>query len=390
MTAGEERSTRSLPVLPQQYDSGILGTRREQRREILIAGTDLSALVTAGLLDGAGFDPLIAPSPRDRSPPRVTVIWEPGLRVLEELGLRQSVEQRGEMVTELDRSATKKSWEAKASTDLALVAIEREQLRALLARAVRTRIRETDRVVTGLESVESGVRATFDRASTESFDVAVTADRSLNADHTTEFDGPVHTWECHQFEQTRKATESWGPSAAIFATPTSDSTSVRLVSTAETPASAAVSADDIADRFSHLSPPMVDLRKILKNSGFEYRRVRVAAPMSVSHGRIGWIGPAARTAIPGTHLGPSTDIETAWALATAIDDAPETMTEALSLYEQRRRKLSARFRTWFDDDHGTALSLSPALRLVFFARQLVFSHVTGSPQSFRYAIGSNM
>lgn len=389
MNAGEERSTRSLPVLPQQYDGSTLGTRREQQREILIADTDLSALVTAGLLDRAGFDPLVASSPRDHSPPRVIVIWEPGLRVLEELGLRQSVEQRGKVVAELDRGGSKKSWEAKASTEIALVAIRREQLLALLEQAVCTRVRETDRVVTGLESAATRVQATFDRGPTESFDVAVTADRSLSADHTTESDGPVHTWECHRFEQTQKATESWGASAAIFTTPTSDSTSVRIVSTAETPASVAVSADDIASRFSHLSPPMVDLRAILKDSGFEYRRVRVAAPLSVSHGRIGWIGPAARTAVPGTYLGPSTDIETAWALASAIDGASEAMTEALSVYEQRRRKLSARFRTWFDDSHGSGLSLSPELRLLFFARQLVFSHVTGSPQSVTYAIGSN-
>lgn len=388
MNDGEEQATRTPSLLPRQYDTGISGTHRGQQREVLIADTNISALVTAGLLDRAGFDPLVAPSPSDRSPSRVTVIWEPGLRVLEQLGLRQSVERRGTTVRELDRTGSEKSWEVDESTAVALVAIAREQLRALVEQTVCTRIRETDRVVTGLKPAGSGVRATFDGEMTESFDVAVTADQSLSADRATEPDGQVHTWECHRFESTPKATESWGSSAAVFVTPTGDSTSVRLVTTAETPAHAAVSADDIADRFSHLCPPTVDLNETLKNSGFEYRRLRLSAPISVSHGQIGRIGPAARTAVPGTHLGPSTDIETAWAFATAIADAPENTMAALSLYEQRRRKLSARFRTWFDDVHGPDQSLSPRLRLLFFARQLVFSHVTGSPQSGTYAIGS--
>ncbi|OYR40555.1 FAD-dependent monooxygenase [Halorubrum sp. Ib24] len=389
MNAGEERSTRAPPVVSRQYDNGVSGTHRDREKEILIADTGFSALVTAGLLDRAGFDPLLAPSPSDRSPPRVTVIWEPGLRVLDQLGLRQSVERCGTPVTELDRTSSEKSWEADGSTEIALVAIKRDQLRALLEQAVRGRVRETNRAVTALESAASGVQATFDHEGTESFDVAVTADQSLSADQTAEPDGRVHTWECHQFETTSRATESWGPSAATFSTPTGDSTSLRFVTTAETPARAAVSADAIADRFSHLNSPPADLRRVLKNGGFEYRRVRLAAPTSVSTGQIGLIGPAARTALPGTHLGPSTDIETSWSLAAAITDASGTMTEALSSYEQRRRKLSARFRTWLDDVQAPDLSLSPELRLLFFARQLAFSHVTGAAHSFKHGIAAD-
>lgn len=389
MTDGEERSTRALTALPRQYNKAVSGTHGDQDKGVLIIDTGLSALVTAGVLNRAGFDPLIAPPPSDRSPPRVTVIWEPGLRILDQLGLRQSVERKGTLVTELDRIGSEKSWETGTSTEVVLVAIRREQLRALLEQAVCTRIQLSDRVVTALESGSSGVQATFDHETTESFDIAVTADRSLSADHPTESDGRVHAWGCIHPKSTRKMSESWGSSEAVFATPSGDSTSLRLVTTAETPARAAVSADDIADRFSHLSPPTVDLKAALKGSGFEYCRGRLAAPTSVSHGRIGCIGPAARTALPGTHLGPSTDIETAWALATAIIDASGTMTEALSLYEQRRRKLSAQFRTWLNNVHVPDLPLSPELRLLFFARRLAFDHMIGSPQSITYAIGAD-
>ncbi|SDF55538.1 2-polyprenyl-6-methoxyphenol hydroxylase [Halorubrum xinjiangense] len=388
MKTGEERSTRTPPVVTPRYDDAVSGTHRTQEHEILIADTGLAALVTAGLLDRAGFDPLVAPSPSDRSPPRVTVVWEPGLRVLERLGLRRSVERRGTRVTELGRPGSEKSWEADASSEIALVAVGRDQLRALLDQAVRSRARETDRVVTALESAASGVRATFDHEETESFDVAVTADRSLSADHAPEPDGRVHTWKCHQLETTAKATESWGASAAAFATPTGDSTSLRLVTTAETPARAAVSVDDIVDRFSHLGPPTADLGRALRDSGFEYRRVRLAAPASVATGRIGLVGPSARTALPGTHLGPSTDIETAWALATALANA-SGINEALSAYERRRRDLSGRFRTWLDDESMSDPVLSPEFRLLFSARRLAFSHVTGTARSVKYAIDAD-
>ena len=389
MKAGEERPTRTPPAATREYDGGISGTYRDQDREVLIAHTGLSALVTAGLLGRAGFDPVVAPSPSDRSPPRLTVMWEPGLRVLDQLGLRRSVERHGTPVTELDRTGSEKSWKADASTEISLVAIERDQLRALLTQAVYPRVRETDRVVTALESATSGVRATFDHDGTEAFDVAVTADRSLGADRAAEPDGRVHTWECHHFEPTSKATEAWGSSAAAFAVPSGDSTSLRLVTTAETPARAAVSADDITDRFSHLSPPATDLGRALRDSGFEYRRARLAAPTSVSTGRVGLVGPAARTALPGTHLGPSTDIETAWALAASIADASGIITGALSSYEQRRRRLSVRVWTQLDDVHARNLSLSPGLRLLFFARRLAFDHMTGSARSFKYSLAAD-
>lgn len=389
MNTEEERSTRTPPVRPRQSDRGLSGTYRDRNEEILIADTDCSALVTAGLLDRAGFDPLIAPPPSDRSSPHITVIWEPGLRVLDQLGLRQSVARYGTPVTELDRTGSEKSWEVDASAEGTLVAIGREQLRALLTQAVCPRVRETERVVTALESTPSGVLATFDRTASESFDVAVTADLSLSADHTAEADGRIHTWECHRSEPASKATEAWGSSAAAFAIPSGDDSSLRLVTTAATPAHAAVSPQEIADRFRHLSPPTIDLGRALRNNGFEYRRVRLAAPTSVSTGRLGLVGPAARTALPGTHLGPSTDIETAWALAASFADASGTMTEALSSYEQRRRKRSARFRTWIDSVRAPDPSLSPALRLLFSARQLAFSHVTGSSQSVNYAIGAD-
>ncbi|ELZ49208.1 FAD-dependent monooxygenase [Halorubrum californiense DSM 19288] len=376
MKTGEKRSARTQPVVTPRYDVTVSGTHPTPEHEILIADTGLAALVTAGLLDRAGFDPLLASSPIDRSPPRVTVIWEPGLRILERLGLRASVERRGTRVTELERAGSEKSWEADASSEIALVAVGRDQLQALLDQAVRSRTRVTDRVVTEFESATSGVRATFDHEGTESFDVAVTADRSLSADHAPEPDGRVHTWECYEFERRAKATESWGASAAAFAIPTGDSTSLRLVTTAETPARAAVSADDVADRFSHLDPSTADLKRALRDSGFEYRRVRLAAPAFVATGRIGLVGPAARPALPGTHLGPSTDIETAWALATSIANA-SGMKEALSAYERCRRELSARFRAQFDDQRMSDRMLSPEFRLLFSARRLAFSQVTG-------------
>ncbi|OYR81915.1 FAD-dependent monooxygenase, partial [Halorubrum ezzemoulense] len=92
---------------------------------------------------------------------------------------------------------------------------------------------------------------------------------------------------------------------------------------------------------------------------------------------------------PGTHLGPSTDIETAWALAASIADASGTITGALSSYEQRRRRLTVRFRTRLDDVHAPDLSLSPGLQLLFFARRLAFDHMTGSTRSFKYSLAAD-
>lgn len=350
-----------------------------ENRRILVVGDDLAAVAAAAYLEQAGLDPTLASATSDRSNPRVAVIREPGLVLLERLQLRQPVVQRGTALTRLGRVETRDSSHAEAGADASVIAIERSRLRHLFERRARGRVRTVDRSVTALGSAASGVRATFDHTGTETFDVAVTSDRSLSERRESAPDGTVHTWQCRWSAPPEGPAEAWDGTRAAFVTPVSDGAYLTLVTTTETTALAAVSPDDIADRFGHLCPPAADLRRTLDDRGFDYRRVRLATPVPFSRRRIAFVGAATRTAMPGSHLGAAMDVESAWTLADAIASGPATVTETLAAYEHRRQRRSD--QVWKRLLNPPETSVSPFFRQLFYARRLVSSHATDSGQS---------
>ena len=375
----ESGSTRSLSApIEERKTTGQAEPPGEDRR-ILVVGTDLAAVATAGYLTRAGFDPVLASTTRTRPAPTVTVIWESGLVLLERLDLREPVVRHGRRLTHLDRLDTGMSWHDDTGGDPSLVAIQRSQLSHLLTQRVEEHVRTPDRAVTALQSVPSGVRATFETGVVEPFDVAVTADRSLLPCRESVTDGGIHTWQFESMTPSTGAQEAFDDTRAVFVVPRSEGAQITLVTTADTTPAAAVSPASIADRFASLVPSMPALSRTLAG-GFEYRRGRLATPVALSHGHIGFVGTAARPALPGSHLGAAMDLESAWTVADAIASAPAPVTETLASYERRRRRRVTRLWDQVSDPHATG-SWTP-LRLVVRARRLAFSHlIDGSDPS---------
>ena len=359
-------------------------TSRDIDRQVLVAGDTLAGVVTAGFLDHAGLDPVLAPSASESAGPAVAVIWQPGLRLLERLGLRRPVVGRGRQLATLARPTAERSWHADHDGRPALVAIDCSALRELLAGHVLERVRTASGAVTAVESTPAGVEATFESGVTEPFDAAVAADRScLGTDSHRPGDG-LHTWAFAWPDEGAppdSPTGAWAASDAAFTVTATDGTYVQLVTAAEMPSGAAVSPDGIADRFGHLFPD-TDPFGGLDREGFTYRRVPTVAPISLARGHVARIGTAARVVLPGGHIGPAIDIETAWILADALTYGPSAVEDALAEYEHRYRQRTARL--WAHRPGSDAIEpetvLSPSLRHLWRARRLVFSHIWDGPR----------
>jgi len=366
------------------HEQSVESTSRAIDRQVLVVGDDFAGVMAAGFLDHAGLDPVLAPSASESAAPPVAVMWQPGLTLLERLGLRRPVVDRGRKLATLACPVAKHSWRADQDGRPALVAIDRSMLRELLASHVLARVRTAAGAVTAVESTPTGVEATFESGVTEPFDAAVTADRScLGTDGPRPGDS-LHTWAFawpDERAQPDGPTEAWATSDAAFTVPTTDSTYVQLVTAAEMPARAVVSPDGIADRFGPLFPNTAPLDG-LDRDGFAYRRVPTVAPLSLARGHVARIGTAARVALPGGHLGPAIDIEAAWILADALMYGPTTVGDALAEYERRYRQRAARLWAYPPESDATEpeTTLSPSLHQLWRARRLVFSHIWDSPQ----------
>lgn len=372
MEGSELGPTRSQSVSLGDRKNTVTADAPDEDTRILVVGADLPAVAAAGYLTQAGFDPVLASAKRPQPAPSVTVIWESGLILLEQLELRHPVVRHGRRLTHLDRLEPGVSWHDDTGGDPSLVAIQRSHLRHLLTQRIGDHVRTPDGAITALESVSSGVRATFETGVVEPFDVAVTSDRSLLSCRASVPDGGIHTWQFGSMTPSTAAQEAFDDTHAAVVVPTADGAHITLVATAETTPSAAVSPRDIADRFASLVPSIPNLSRTLAD-GFEYRRGRLATPVSLSHGHIGFIGTAARPALPGSHLGIAMDLESAWTVADAIASAPDAVTETLASYERRRRRRLARLWEQVFDPHDAG-PRTP-LGLVFRARRLAFSHL---------------
>ena len=355
-------------------------------RQVLVIGDNLGAVAAAGFLDHAGLEPVLAPPASESAAPPVTVIWEPGLALLERLGLCRPVVRHGDVLSTLDCLTTGQSWCAETDGRPALVAIDRPTLRRLLETHVLDAITTSESPVTATEATSNGVRVTFESGVTEPFDAAVTAERSHLATDDGDAGQNIHSWTFEWPDEGSAPdapTEVWNGTAAAFTVPVAETTYVHLVETAEIPATAAVAPDDIASRFDHVFRSTGNPLPALDGDGFIYRHVSTLAPLSLSQGHITRIGPAARATLPGSHLGPTLDIEAAWTLADALAYGPLAVDEALDAYEHRRRRRMARL--WIhgpaDTEPNVATRLSSPLRQLWFARRIAFRHVHTSERS---------
>ena len=142
-------------------------------------------------------------------------------------------------------------------------------------------------------------------------------------------------------------------------------------------------SDDVADRFGLLFPSTPNPLPALDGNDLTYRRVPTHAPLSRSDAHTTRIGTAARAPLPGSHLGPTMDIEAAWTLADALAYGPPRVEDALDAYERRRHRRAARL---WEHGHeraepGPGRQLSPPLQYLWLARRIAFGHVLHGEQS---------
>lgn len=307
---------------------------------ILVVGDGLVATATTGFLEAAGLNPVLAPSIADNFTATVRVLWEPGLALLERIGLRRSVERLGTHIAGLHCLTSDTRWTDSDAAGGPLVAIESARLQSLLERQFRGLLTETERVVTAIEPTMQGVRATFEGTTTELFDAAITTARSFLPCHDRVLtEQTVDTWEfaCSDAGITRDVmTEAWGHERAAFSVPVSQGRSIRLVSVAETPANAALATDMLAEQFGQLTPGASF--EALDHTDLHYRRVPYAVPRRLVADGIALVGPETRVSMPGDWMGATLGIEDAWVIADTLADGPPEVATALAEYARRRRR----------------------------------------------------
>ncbi|WP_246985270.1 FAD-dependent oxidoreductase [Halorientalis marina] len=356
-------------------------TARPRDRQILVVGDGLAAAATAGFLGQAGFDPVLASASSERTRSPLVTLWEPGLALLERIGLRRPVERLGTPLDRLARPDAAQSWMRNGDARPSLVAVRRSRLRALLDRQLRGRLRTAERPVTDIEPTADGVSATFESGIDEPFDTVVTTDRSLLwTREATPTARSVHTWAFEWPDGVPSPdapTEAWDDALAAFTVPVADGTLVRLVAGVETAPATAVSVDELGGLFGPLFAATGDPFARLDQHTLRYRRVPLVVPASMRPGRVALVGPAARTTLPGNPLRAALGVEDAWVLADTLAYGPPDIDDALDAYERRRRRRSTELLPGHGNAAGTRVdaALCPPLRRLCAARTLAFGHV---------------
>jgi 2-polyprenyl-6-methoxyphenol hydroxylase-like FAD-dependent oxidoreductase len=321
-------------------------------RQALVVDSGPAALVTAGFLDQAGVDPVLASGPGGRSGPAVLTLWRPGLELLERLGMRRPVEAVGTELAGLGWCSPAGSWRADAAGGP--VAVRRSRFEELLDRHLGERVHTPGRPVVTVEPTGAGVRATFEGGVSEPFDAVVTADRRLVPGHrvagTTD---PVHWWSFDwpaSVPGPDGATETWGESRAAFATPAGETTRVVLVATDGACTQRPLSIESLEEAFGHLGGSLSAAVAGVDESALRYGQSVYADPVALCVDNVALVGPAARAAVPGGCLGPALAIEDGWVLADALAYGPTPVGDALDAYATRRRRRLAAIAAATRDD----------------------------------------
>jgi len=351
-------------------------------RQVLVVGSDLATLATAGFLEQAGLDPVLAPTAADRSRSTVATLWKPGLDLLERLGLRRPVERLGTPLTRLDCRGVATTWRADAAARPSLVSIERDRLLDLLERQLANRVRTTDRSITAVEPGETGVDVTFDRGVDEPFDTVVTTDRRLLPGHdATTASASVHTWEFRWPDEVASpagVTESWGGDRAVFSVPVGDATVVGLLAADGPGPLPTVAVAELDDAFGHLVPSAESPFSALTRRDVAYTRLPRTVPRSLCVDGIALVGHGARASLPSAYLGAALAVEDAWVLADTLAYGPGTMADALDTYSARRRRRATEIWRLFDAAESCSRvpdELSPLLQRLCTARSVAFQHL---------------
>lgn len=330
----------ALPDRRREPSRGLIADGSGHDRQTLVVGEDPAALATAGFLEQAGLDPVLAAGPAATSAPAAVTLWQPGLSLLERLGLRRPVEAVGTELTALECVEPAQSWTGGTSDRPPLIAVRRDRLESVLWRHLGDRFRTTDRSLVSVEPTDAGVRVTFEGGIDETFDAVATTGRALLPDDDTPT-ASVHWWSFDWPDGVpapTDPTEAWGRDCAAFVTPVGGSARVDLVATGGTASAAPLSFDALDEQFGGFSTPLADALGALHRSSLQYRQTSCAIPGALRVDGIAPVGPAAHASVPGGCLGPALAIEDGWVLADVLAYGPATVEDALGAYADRRQR----------------------------------------------------
>ncbi len=362
-----------------------------RHRSVLVVGSGLAAAATAGFLEQAGLDPVVAPTSEGPMATGGTVLWRPGLVLLERIGLRRPVERLGIRIEGRHCLTADRSWIADGGDRPSLLAIDDERLRELIEQYVFKNVRVTERSVTAVEPTDGRVRATFEEAVTEPFDAVVTTTRTLLSGRSDESTA-VHSWH-FEWPATGPTppgpAEAWTERRAALFVPAPEGFEVRLVSTADVDAAAVLSLDELERRFGRLIEfpttaadwPSAAVQPTgpftaLDQRDLRYSRSRLQTPTRIADDGIVRVGSAARSSVPGDPLAASVGIEDGWVLADALAYGPDGVGAALADYEHRRRHRERALAAAVGEEAETyPVDRSQPLRYLVARRRLAFSHV---------------
>lgn len=349
-------------------------------RQTLVVGGGPAALATAGFLDQAGLDPVLADVAGASATPTAATLWQPGLELLERLGLRRPVESAGTPLTDLECGEPSHSWAGEVSGRPPLVALRRELLAGLTRRHLADRFRRADRAVAAVDPAGPDVRVTFEGGIEERFDAVATARPSL-LDGGPTARPSLHWWSVEWpagVPAPAVATEAWRPDSAAFVTPVGDAPRLDFVAT-DGPATAdPLSVEALRAQFGDLPAPLDGALAELADSALQYTRTAETVPGPLCREGVVGVGPAAHASVPGGCLGTALAVEDGWVLADALAYGPDALEEALDSYADRRnRRLTALGAALRDEalSGRVATDLPDPLARLCARRTIAFGHL---------------
>lgn len=348
---------------------GVVG--RAPDRQILVVGTDVSGLTLAGLLDRAGFDPVVVAGTEATVDASVgsalTLLWPPSLRVLDALGVGAAVRERGYESEGVAVERTTRATDAPHSSSTppspspsplarapdgdvaAPLVVGTGDLRQVFREHVAERLAIQHRGVADVSRSGDALAVEFADGVTEWFDVVALAGSEAGTLRQAD-DGPAPGATLTQYEVTldgaatpeRDLAESWFPDAVVQRLPRPDGTGQLLrVTTTRSELPSALSGAQPAESVAGIAPaslpataewpdPTAVRQTKLRRSG--------VAPGWWGTDRVARCGRGAVQVAPATGLAVSLGVEDAWALAASLARDARSVSNAVDTYAHRRTR----------------------------------------------------
>lgn len=311
-------------------------------RQVLVIGDSVEGLATAAFLRQDGLSPVVVTAGTDQSGrARDVTLWRAAVSLLAELDgddlLAAGTPVERWRLRRLDDGST----EQHASTRDAhpVLSVDRARLRDRLRAQLPAESVRLSKAPQRLVPNEHGVRVGFADGVRERFDAVVGADGvdSWGRDSRTAPSTPA-SWGTAEWSvlteglfERAALVDVWAASETLLCHPDGRARFVvPAVDTADTAVAreaATARLDDLLDRVApHESTPALGERTEHVGTASDCWAV----------GRVGFVGPAARSLPPTSSLGPSLAVEDAYVLATELTSRRRVVT-ALDRYARRRR-----------------------------------------------------